>query len=495
MSIMRLWNQLTLATRAARYDRIRFLATALICAAIEFSLLVVFAVAKISPGDGPYASGLLQQPPLREGLLTGLALLTVPLVALVAQSSQLGALARDRRLAGYRLTGGTANEVRRIAVAECLLPAFAGALTGASAFVAAQRLLDGPLTVWGSYVTQTVTKEGPYAKTVVSHVRHGWVRLAPTDVNLPTTWILISLLLVPLIAAASAWVTLRPVRVTPLSVIRRSATMRPPAQRAVVLLAVGLGGLLSYSYIRSLLGQPGHATKLDAILVVAFFALAAGSLVLGSATLSARVGEWVSERTSSAAPLIAGRRLQTDPYAGSRTLSLIVLALVVAVSGQAVKAHFLVITDPSDAFYADTLRLVDVGYVLALTMASLGVVLRTVEGAANSRRQFAMQLASGIPRATLRRSLVLETLLPLTPTAILASIIGVLGVRGILGTSHVRVVGNGRDVHAVTLPIPIPWMQTFLLTLGMLVITTALSWATLSFTNRQLDAADLRVSN
>jgi hypothetical protein len=92
-----------LATLASRYDRIRFIATAFICATIEFAVLGVFAVIEIAPANGPYASGLLQQPPLREGLVTGLTLLTIPLVALVAQCSQLGAPARDRRLAAYRL--------------------------------------------------------------------------------------------------------------------------------------------------------------------------------------------------------------------------------------------------------------------------------------------------------------------------------------------------------------------------------------------------------
>jgi hypothetical protein len=263
----------------------------------------------------------------------------------------------------------------------------------------------------------------------------------------------------------------------------------------MVLLLVGLGGLTGFSYIRSVLSLPGQTTKLDVILIIVFFGLTAGSLVLGSAALSARVGEWVSEWTSSPSLLIAGRRLETDPYAGSRTLSLIVLATIVAVSGQAVKAHFLVITDPSDTFYAETLRLVDIAYVLALFMASLGVVLRGVEGAAVSQRQFAMQVASGVSRVTLRRTLVLETLVPLVPALTLASLIGMLGVRGILGTDHGRIVGDGRGAHLVIVSIPIPWVQLVLLTLGVLILTTALSWATFSFTGRRLSADDLRVSN
>jgi hypothetical protein len=484
-----------MALRAAWFGRVGFVATVVVAALIEFAVLAVFAVLEIDTGDGPYASGLLQQPALRRGLLIGLALLVVPLVVLVGQCSQLAAPARDRRLASYRLVGGTPKEVRWIAAAEAVAPAVLGVLIGTSLFIAAQHMLDGPLTVWGSYTTESVTRNGPDATTVVVRVHEGWVRLAPTDVRVGPLRIIGSWILIPLAAVAAGWVAFRRVRVTPLSVVRRKAADAPPGSRAVVLMLLGLGGLMGFSLIRSMLGQPGHATRVDVIVVVALFALAAGGLIIGAASLSAQAGRWVANSTGRPSLLVAGRRLETDPFAASRTLSLIVVALVVAVSGQAVKAHFLVITDPGDPLYADSLRLVDVAYFVALVMALLGIVLRGLEGLATGRQQFALQVASGVPLRTLRRSLVLETIIPLVPTAFLAAAIAILGTRGVLGNGHSRMVGSGVGAEAVIVPIPIPWTQTATLVAVVLILATALSSLTFTIAARQLGTEDLRVSN
>ncbi|MGW7048558.1 ABC transporter permease, partial [Streptomyces avermitilis] len=73
----------------------------------------------------PFANGLLNQPGERSGVILTLLLLLVPVLGFLGQCARIGALHRDRRLAGLRLAGATPGQVRRIAALEagltCLL--------------------------------------------------------------------------------------------------------------------------------------------------------------------------------------------------------------------------------------------------------------------------------------------------------------------------------------------------------------------------------------
>lgn len=494
MSASLILRHARLALRPGAGSGASLAASVFFCALIEFGLLGVLAVRSITEDNGPYATPLLQQAPMRDGLMIGVSLLLVPFLVLVAQISRLGAPARDRRLATYRLLGATPREVRRIAAIEALMPAIAGALIGTAAFIAAQHLLQGSLTGSGSWTEWVVTERDPdgLATTEALMTHRGQALFAPTDIRLGAAQIGATWLAVPAAAVLTTWVALRRVRFTPFNVVRRRDVARPPAHYPSVLFLVGLGGLLGYSLIRSLLGQPGHTTKIDLIVITGLFGLTSGSLMLGMAALSSRLGAWLSEVVSRPSLLMAARRLQADPYSASRTLSLIVLTLIVAVGGQALKAHFLVITDPQDPFYADILRRVDIGYALALFLTTLGVALRCIEATITNRRQFAIQLASGVPHSTIRRSIAWETLIPLVPGVLAAATVGILGTRGILGTKRV-VWWHGDGGTLMT--IPIPWSQAVLLCAFVLILTTALSWLTFTAAARNLGPGDLRVSN
>ncbi|MBX9365727.1 FtsX-like permease family protein [Streptomyces sp. WAC04114] len=93
--------------------------------ATGFALAAV-ALASLRGGHHvPVASGLLNEPGTRSGVIAGLLLLLVPVLGFLGQCARIGAVHRDRRLAGLRLAGATPWQVRRIAALEtglaCLL--------------------------------------------------------------------------------------------------------------------------------------------------------------------------------------------------------------------------------------------------------------------------------------------------------------------------------------------------------------------------------------
>ena len=67
------------------------------------------------------AAGLLDNPGERSGVIVTLLFLLVPVLGFLGQCTRVGAVHRDRRLAGLRLAGASANQVRRIAAARVAL--------------------------------------------------------------------------------------------------------------------------------------------------------------------------------------------------------------------------------------------------------------------------------------------------------------------------------------------------------------------------------------
>ena len=481
-----------LGTGIARRHRLKLLIGAGLFALVEIAVLGIGSVVAIGAGDGPYSSAVLQNRSMRGGLLTGLVLLTVPLIALVSQLTTLGAAATMRRLALLRLAGATKPAVRVISGTDALLPAALGSIAGACAYYALAPVADHLLRVRGHWTTTVVVADDGLASTEAVQDHVGTVRLLPTDALPSSNWTVVTLVLLPVVAVIFSWLSARRVDARPLSAARVHRRRRPPRRGAALTSAFGLFGLAGFTTIRSLLGQPDSPTRLDVILVVGLFATTAVGVALGLAAFTAACGEWLGRVGRGPAALLAGRRLRADPFAGTRAVSATVLALTVCVAGQAVKEHFLVITDPEDPFYADVLRLVDVAYLLALVMVCCGVILRVVDLVTTRREMYAVQRAMGVPRRTLRRSVLLETLVPLVPGVVVACFIGIVGVRGVLGTAHTRMVQRGHDFVAVDAPIPVPWAQALALGLLVLTVTTVAAAGTFAIAGREDLAEDLR---
>jgi hypothetical protein len=478
--VSRSLNLLSIAVRGGMKDGRRNAIVSVLAALAAMGILAALSVDRIGAGDGPYRSELLQNPDLRRGLVAGLLALVVPLVALIGQCARLSAPRRDRRLATLRLLGAAPRDVTAVACMETVVPVVVGAAAGVSSYGVGQRLLDGPLTVHGRYVTQVVHHHGPLSTTVIPRSHIGDVKLFATDAHVPVVLAVAACVLLAVVSALVSWLAVRSVNVTAFRVVRRTARSQPPRVLPWLLFVFGLGGLLAYTTVRTFLRQPGHLITGDVFVVLGLFTMSGVGIVVGCAGIAARLGGWLAARARSAPVLIASRRLAADPFASSRSNAVIVLAVLVVAAGQALKADFLVITDPLDPFYASTFHVVDLGYAVAVVLASLGAALRTIEVVGTSRDERRLISASGVPDAVVRRSLVLETLIPLVPCSVAAAVAGYLGMRGVLGGAHERDRGGGAAGHLVLVVVPVPWAALTLLVAFACAIPALLAWLVVS---------------
>jgi len=114
------------------------------------------------------------------------------------------------------------------------------------------------------------------------------------------------------------------------------------------------------------------------------------------------------------------------------------------------------------------------------------------------RRSLAALTAAGTPRGVLQRAVLMQAMLPLIPTAILAAFAGIHGARGVMGTTtEVSATTDGSfDVPAVSriVPIPVPLQQLTVLVAGSLLVTLLITSAALVLLRRSTDPAELRTT-
>ncbi|MEU6102129.1 FtsX-like permease family protein [Streptomyces flaveolus] len=334
--------------------------------------------------------GLLSGPGTRSGVIAGLLLLLVPVLAFLGQCTRIGAVHRDRRLAGLRLAGATPWQVRRIAALETGLACLLGS---AVATVFSVLLL---LRLWS----------GPTALT--------WAGFALVAVG------------VPVLGAAAGALALRRVVASPLGWVRRvgPGTGRGPG-------VLFLGGLVLLAAVAPLVMSSGHTagsrihwqTPLTVFSLVV--ALGAGAVWLAGAT-ARLTGRLLAARVRTAAPLLAAERLRDDPWAPARTHAAV---LVVTVAGTAFLCvrHALLTELRAEEhlaadreYYTTGLDLAGAAVLVALAITLSGLAVGTAESLSTRRRALAAQVASGVPRGVLNRALLLETALPLAPALLLA---------------------------------------------------------------------------
>jgi hypothetical protein len=340
------------------------------------------------------ASGLLNEPGTRSGVIAGLLLLLVPVLGFLGQCARIGAVHRDRRLAGLRLAGATPWQVRRIAALETGL---AGLLGSAVATVFCLLLL---LRLW----------DRPTALT--------WVGIALVAVA------------VPLLGAAVSALALRRVVASPLGWVRRVAprTGRGPGLLFLAgLLLVGVVALLALATTSpAASNRPGNGLPLTVVGVV--LAAGAGAVWLSGA-MAKVTGRVLVDRARSAATLIAAQRLRADPWSAARTHAAVLLVTVAGtgflgirqVMGDVVRTGRF--SEGAD-YYLTGLDLTGAAIALAFAIVLSGLAVGTAESLATRRRGLAAQAAAGVPRAVLGRALLLETALPLAPAVLLAGLGG-----------------------------------------------------------------------
>ncbi|GGV63756.1 FtsX-like permease family protein [Streptomyces massasporeus] len=343
----------------------------------------------------PVASGLLNEPGTRSGVIAGLLLLLVPVLGFLGQCARIGAVHRDRRLAGLRLAGATPWQVRRIAALETGLACLLGS---AVATVFSALLL---LRLW----------DRPTALT--------WAGIALVAVA------------VPLLGAAAGALALRRVVASPLGWVRRVAprTGRGPGLLFLAgLLLVGAAALFA------LLGTSSAASNRPSIglpltMVGVVLAVGAGSVWLSGAAARG-MGRLLAGRARSAAVLIAAERLRDDPWAAARTHAAVLLVTVVGTGFMGIREVFLDVVRSREnlterlGYYTLGVDLTGAAVAIALAITLSGLAVGTAESLATRRRGLAAQAAAGVPRAVLGRSLLLETALPLAPAVLLAGLGG-----------------------------------------------------------------------
>ncbi|MFD7242096.1 ABC transporter permease [Streptomyces massasporeus] len=342
----------------------------------------------------PLASGLLNDPGTRSGVIAGLLLLLVPVLGFLGQCARIGAVHRDRRLAGLRLAGATPWQVRRIAALETGLACLLGsAVATVFSVLLLLRLWDPTALAWAGIALVAVA--------------------------------------VPLLGAAAGALALRRVVASPLGRVRRVGPPRTGRGPGLLFLAglllVGAATLLAVlSTSSAAANRPSTGVPLTMVGLV--LTVGAGSVWLSGAVAKA-TGRILAARARSAAVLIAAERLRDDPWAAARTHAAVLLVTVVGtgfmgireVLGDVVRTQGF--AERAD-YYLTGLNLTGAAVAVALAITLSGLAVGTAESLATRRRGLAAQAAAGVPRAVLGRSLLLETALPLAPAMLLADLGG-----------------------------------------------------------------------
>ncbi|WP_328849223.1 FtsX-like permease family protein [Micromonospora zamorensis] len=417
-----------LALAGSRTDTARVVLTALSALLATLAGLAALTVLAIERPAGDawveseqYRNALLREPGLRGGTAFALLMLMIPVLALAGQCARLGAPARDRRLAAIRLAGATPGQVTRLAVLETGMAALLGTLVGLGAYLVGREVLHRP------------DAQG---------------RLAlPTDV-LPSPAAVAAVVLgLPVVAALATALMLRTVTMSPLGVSRKAARERGPGPWAGLLIGLGLASFLA---VRPAAYQLRGRDELLGWLVPLLFAVGALAamigVVIGTGWISYHCGRLLRRHARRPAALLAAGRLMADPWAGSRTFAALLAALIFGGGAAAQRAYFatedqldreqnrLVGVDAgADPFYLSTMDLVDAAVAVAVLIATGGLIVALVEGIVARRRAYAALVATGVPRATLSRSVAWQALAPAVPAILLALTVGTLLSRGLFG--------------------------------------------------------------
>lgn len=485
---------LRLGLAGTRTDRLRTLLTAASAALASVALLAAATVASIRGGDwveepgggmtiGPgsdhYSSPLLAEAGLRPGVITALVLLALPVLALAGQCIRLGAPIRDRRLAAIRLAGATPRQAVLIAGAETAVASTFGSLLGFGVFLVLRSVLDRPDA-------------------------SGQLPL-PTDLMPSPVLTVLSLLLVPLLAALLGALLLRRVIISPIGVVRRTRD-RKPLPWPGVLIVLGI----------VLFAVPGRVDRALSETVVQScmiggVVLTMVGVVLGTGWISYFAGRVLRRFGRRPAMLLAGRRLMSDPWNGSRTQAALLVTVVAGAIAIGYRQYMISefesydrlngllgqteggMGPPEDTgFYLGAVRLVLVAVAIGMTVAAAGVLVALVESIVARRRSYAALTAVGVPRRVLSESVAWHTFAPLVPALLIGTAAGAAIIRS-LGTEILQT--NSESVckateaeclkdpqtyveyvvtSQVVVPVPVPWAGLALL-LGFALVVTLLA--------------------
>ncbi|WOT36868.1 FtsX-like permease family protein [Streptomyces coeruleorubidus] len=404
---LRLAWQLTRGSDRGEWWRVALTATGAALAA-GFALAAV-ALASLRGGHQvPVAAGLLDEPGTRSGVIVGLLLLLVPVLGFLGQCARIGAVHRDRRLAGLRLAGATPWQVRRIAALETGLACLLGsAVATVLSVLVLLRQWDRPTAL-------------------------AWVGIALVAVA------------VPMLGAVAGALALRRVVASPLGWVRRVGPRSGRGPGLLFLAGVLLVAVLALlAVVTTSTAAPNRPNgRVPLMMMGVVLAVGAGAVWLSGATAKA-TGRILAPRARSAATLIAAERLRDDPWSAARTHAAVLLVNVVGTGFLGIRqvlsdqVHSTRYLAERASYYTTGLDLTGAAIVVAFAITLSGLAVGTVESLATRRRGLAAQAAAGVPRTVLGRALLLETALPLAPAVLLSGLGGMT-----IGTGYALLSGR-----------------------------------------------------
>lgn len=221
----------------------------------------------------------------------------LPVLIFIGTATRLSAARREERFAAMRLVGATRTQVSVLAAVESTAAALLGVAAGFAIFFGLRIPVAGTPFVGQPFF--------------------------PGELTLSLFDVIVVAVGVPAAAAVAARLALRRVNISPLGVTRR-VTPKPPGAWRVVPLLLGLAELGFWEargHPASIQGQIQAFVTSFALIIIGLF-IAGPWLTMAAARLMAR---W----TSRPGTLIAARRIGDDPRAAFRSVSGLVLALLV----------------------------------------------------------------------------------------------------------------------------------------------------------------------
>ncbi|MER7173953.1 FtsX-like permease family protein [Streptomyces mesophilus] len=395
-----------------------------------------------------YSIPVLNDPGVRPGFAFAIAMLLVPVLGFLAQTTRVGAVHRDRRFANLRLAGATPRQVRSLAAVEAGLTCLAGAVAGLLLFLGVHALF-GRLQS-GDRVLN-------------------W----PSDVSVAWPAALAVTLAVPLAVTLLSILVLHRVVTSPLGVVRRARKQRSRVFYVVFVLCT------AGAYVTVQFGlQADLATAVFPVLALVAVVLVGVGAVASAAAFARSMGGALLKRAQRADVLIAAGRLKADPWASARIHGTLILVTVAGVILVGVRA--LILTDvgseDDDGYYSSGINLIAAALLVATVIALLALLTGTAESLITRRRALAAQSAAGVPQAVLRRAVLLETALPLAPAMLVAGVGGVA-----LYVAYGGLMGR-----------PLPLLSSLLVPVGVYAACLLATACTLPLLRRTLHPAELR---
>ncbi|NGO76382.1 EscU/YscU/HrcU family type III secretion system export apparatus switch protein [Streptomyces sp. YC504] len=396
-----------------------------------------------------YSIAVLNDPGVRPGFAFAIAMLLVPVLGFLAQTTRVGAVHRDRRFANLRLAGATPRQVRSLAAVEAGLTCLAGAVAGLLLFLGVHALFG--------------------------RLQSGRVLHWPSDVAVAWPAALAVVLAVPLAVTLLSVLVLHRVVTSPLGVVRRARKQRSRGFYVVFVLCT------AGAYVTVQVGlQADLVSAVFPVLALVAVVLVGVGAVASASAFARSMGGALLKRAQRPDVLIAAGRLKADPWASARIHGTLLLVTVAGVILVGVRALILSEVDAyganDDGYYSSGINLIAAALLVATVIALLALLTGTAESLITRRRALAAQSAAGVPQAVLRRAVLLETALPLAPAMLVAGVGGVA-----LYVAYGGLMGR-----------PLPLLSSLLVPVGVYAACLLATACTLPLLRRALHPAELR---